>query len=93
MNRLPSFKAALMHESELVNCETTHRSESGLEAADGGGGVRACVHTRTPIGILFETIFCGSPRRLWWGLGVEVGRGGVMGGRHAPAQTGDGHNC
>lgn len=46
------FKAALMHESELVNCETTP-SERGLEHT---AEATTCALTHTLIWILFETI-------------------------------------
>lgn len=61
MNRLPSFKAAVMHESELVNCETTP-SERGLEYA---AEVTTHTLTHTLIWILFETILwlSGGDRR------------------------------
>lgn len=47
------FKAALMHESELVNCETTP-SERGLERTAETRNTHTLTHTL--IWILFETI-------------------------------------
>lgn len=89
------FKAALMHESELVNCETTP-SESGLEQTAETGTPHAHTHTRTHtlIGILFETIFCGAPKGGGGsGAGARREATCIRQRHHAPAQTGDGHNC
>lgn len=99
------FKAALMHESELVNCETTP-SESGLEQTAVTGTpcaytyshTHAHAHThrhtdRNPIWNNFCGSSTGEGEVREWVRGARREATCVRGRRHAPAQTGDAHNC